>query len=104
MLKWLAKIFGEKGDTGIRDGIRSELRWTPERVEAMINEAGRRDVLLLAGQLGWTAANPPPLWVWPQIVSEARIRRLKRETLEATEIGMEQYRRHVESLDKPTRH
>jgi hypothetical protein len=44
--------------------------WTPERVEALIDAAGRAEVFERARVLGWTYDNPPPLWVWAHIAAE----------------------------------
>jgi len=49
--------------------------WTPATVEAAIERAGRREVLLMAEQLGWTPSNPPPIWAWGQIAAQVETRR-----------------------------
>lgn len=45
-----------------------QITW--EELEAAIDLVGRDKVIARALQVGWTAANPPPMWVWNCIVSE----------------------------------
>lgn len=39
-------------------------------LEAAIDEAGREAVFRRAREIGWSAGDPVPMWVWWQIVGE----------------------------------
>jgi len=44
-------------------------------LEQRIDDAGRDRVLSIASANGWSPSNPPPKWVWNQIIAEAEIRK-----------------------------
>ena len=61
---------------------------TSATVESAIDQAGRAAVFARAKSLGWSVANPAPLWVWNQIayqiIAETREARAIQERQTAT--------------------